>query len=423
MSSLLDVCLVCGEPTVSHKHYGAVCCYSCRAFFRRSINQRFSCINGDNKCTIDKITRANCKSCRYNRCLEVGMKKNLVDINKHWRINRKNVRGSETKRSVDIDDIVDLCFEDEEKKKVDYETDKIITSNVISELKYPILCFTLEEELCIHELIVKREFMLDIIENVKNSSQSEQLRELVKITGIGSQRKVSYAQRLCEASMRLGQHISSTRFQDVYHEFSAVNKVNAYNCHFASFPALCTFFYTVCEATKDLSLVDQQRMIGCSEGSIARLLQQFPEALDMKGLGLENQSMFTSPWALSLEEEDFFTKSIREIGQILGWDIAVWSVYQSIIMVSDEDISDQEITRVKGELWLLLYRYMSSKIGAEQASKTVESLKECVRTLQRCGEILFFRMLWTDDAEEDSLELLESALDLDCEDDLMKTSL
>merc|ERR1711915_739153 len=92
------------------------------------------------------------------------------------------------------------------------------------------------------------------------------------------------------------------------------------------------------------------------------------------------------------------------------------------IMVSDEGISDQEITRVKGELWLLLYRYMSSKIGTDQASKIVECLKGCVRTLQRCGEILFFRMLWTDDAKEDSVEVLENVLDIHCEDDLMKTS-
>ena len=28
-------CSVCGSPAAAHLHYGAVSCYSCRAFFRR----------------------------------------------------------------------------------------------------------------------------------------------------------------------------------------------------------------------------------------------------------------------------------------------------------------------------------------------------------------------------------------------------
>ena len=35
---LTTSCSVCGGPAASHLHYGAVCCYSCRAFFRKQIN-------------------------------------------------------------------------------------------------------------------------------------------------------------------------------------------------------------------------------------------------------------------------------------------------------------------------------------------------------------------------------------------------
>ena len=32
---LSSACSVCGSPAAAHLHYGAVSCYSCRAFFRR----------------------------------------------------------------------------------------------------------------------------------------------------------------------------------------------------------------------------------------------------------------------------------------------------------------------------------------------------------------------------------------------------
>ncbi|VDP64780.1 unnamed protein product, partial [Schistosoma mattheei] len=49
-----------------------------KGFFRRTINeresQRYTCRNGGN-CAVTGATRNNCKSCRYRRCLAVGMSK------------------------------------------------------------------------------------------------------------------------------------------------------------------------------------------------------------------------------------------------------------------------------------------------------------------------------------------------------------
>jgi hypothetical protein len=35
--SRTEKCKVCDEPAAIHIHYGAITCFSCRAFFRRSI--------------------------------------------------------------------------------------------------------------------------------------------------------------------------------------------------------------------------------------------------------------------------------------------------------------------------------------------------------------------------------------------------
>eukprot|EP00090_Calanus_glacialis_P004250 TRINITY_DN13143_c0_g1_i4.p1 TRINITY_DN13143_c0_g1~~TRINITY_DN13143_c0_g1_i4.p1 ORF type:complete len:383 (-),score=55.95 TRINITY_DN13143_c0_g1_i4:886-1932(-) len=77
--SLTEKCLVCTAPAPIHCHYGAVSCYPCRAFFRRGISRAYVCISGNNKCKVNNITRSNCKKCRLQRCLTVGMKPELVD--------------------------------------------------------------------------------------------------------------------------------------------------------------------------------------------------------------------------------------------------------------------------------------------------------------------------------------------------------
>ena len=78
-ANLSAECLVCGGAAAAHQHYGAICCYSCRAFFRRGIMRNYSCVRGDESCQVNSITRTNCKKCRFERCLEVGMRPELVD--------------------------------------------------------------------------------------------------------------------------------------------------------------------------------------------------------------------------------------------------------------------------------------------------------------------------------------------------------
>ena len=79
---LTAVCQVCGSPAATHKHYGAICCYSCRIFFKRSKAHKFTCSGGQREeggCLVDTRTRSKCKKCRYDRCLQAGMDPALAD--------------------------------------------------------------------------------------------------------------------------------------------------------------------------------------------------------------------------------------------------------------------------------------------------------------------------------------------------------
>ncbi|XP_036436049.1 androgen receptor-like [Colossoma macropomum] len=67
------ICLICSDEA-SGCHYGALTCGSCKVFFKRAAEgkQKYLCASR-NDCTIDKLRRKNCPSCRLKKCFEAGM--------------------------------------------------------------------------------------------------------------------------------------------------------------------------------------------------------------------------------------------------------------------------------------------------------------------------------------------------------------
>ena len=90
----LKVCYICKETTVKEHciHYGALACFSCRAFFRRSHQSmqdkgftpdgkrklpEFVC-KKSGKCNVTPKTRRRCQKCRYDLCIKAGMQPEAV---------------------------------------------------------------------------------------------------------------------------------------------------------------------------------------------------------------------------------------------------------------------------------------------------------------------------------------------------------
>jgi len=75
------ICHVCGEQAGKHSYYGGQVCPSCRAFFRRSVQSKYSdiykCSKGGH-CAITLKTRKNCQFCRFQACEKAGMKRSWV---------------------------------------------------------------------------------------------------------------------------------------------------------------------------------------------------------------------------------------------------------------------------------------------------------------------------------------------------------
>jgi hypothetical protein len=88
------LCAVCSDAAIC-LHYGAITCegkieillkitlfllfIGCKGFFKRSVQKKSVYVCAGNKnCPIDKRYRSRCQYCRYQKCLAVGMVKEVV---------------------------------------------------------------------------------------------------------------------------------------------------------------------------------------------------------------------------------------------------------------------------------------------------------------------------------------------------------
>ncbi|NXK44248.1 NR1I3 protein, partial [Chauna torquata] len=73
------VCAVCGDRATGY-HFHVMTCEGCKGFFRwRSINKgvHFTC-PFTRSCPVTKAKRRQCQACRLQKCLDVGMRKDMI---------------------------------------------------------------------------------------------------------------------------------------------------------------------------------------------------------------------------------------------------------------------------------------------------------------------------------------------------------
>ncbi|KTG33890.1 hypothetical protein cypCar_00026168, partial [Cyprinus carpio] len=71
------LCAVCGDNAAC-QHYGVRTCEGCKGFFKRTVqkNAKYVCLANKN-CPVDKRRRNRCQYCRFQKCLVVGMVKEV----------------------------------------------------------------------------------------------------------------------------------------------------------------------------------------------------------------------------------------------------------------------------------------------------------------------------------------------------------
>ncbi|XP_054549506.1 nuclear receptor subfamily 1 group I member 3 [Talpa occidentalis] len=71
-------CVVCGDRATGY-HFHALTCEGCKGFFRRTVNKNttLSCPFAGS-CKVNKAQRRHCPACRLQKCLNAGMKKDMI---------------------------------------------------------------------------------------------------------------------------------------------------------------------------------------------------------------------------------------------------------------------------------------------------------------------------------------------------------
>ncbi|XP_071273450.1 nuclear receptor subfamily 1 group I member 3 [Agelaius tricolor] len=86
------VCAVCGDRANGY-HFHVMSCEGCKGFFRRSILKgvRFTCPLA-RRCPVTKAKRRQCQACRLQKCLDVGMRRDMIMSEEALR-RRRELRG------------------------------------------------------------------------------------------------------------------------------------------------------------------------------------------------------------------------------------------------------------------------------------------------------------------------------------------
>ncbi|PVD27427.1 hypothetical protein C0Q70_12585 [Pomacea canaliculata] len=78
---VLPPCRVCGNMA-SGFHYGVNTCEACKGFFRRSLKKGMA-LQCDSNCFVKGDKRSQCASCRFQRCLTLGMSKMAIKTGRY----------------------------------------------------------------------------------------------------------------------------------------------------------------------------------------------------------------------------------------------------------------------------------------------------------------------------------------------------
>ena len=406
-------CHVCGDRAPNHVHYGGIACFSCRAFFRRSVPKYkgYFCM-ADAACEITPSTRKNCQFCRYQKCLSTGMKASWVlsDKEKVERMAKKRenrARRAAAAAAASGNATVPTLSVPQESISCSVSS---VGSTPSSPSSTPPLMMTIPTPLSSPAAVPTTEVkqpgpakpskdmrlspdqLYQIDEWVKALEQTRQtvlmpsnvMGEIFRLTTATEDVPMS-----SDGVVGLFRTVYSrvAEFAGATAPFSRLTgedrkKLLARNLDSAASARLATCLEA---STGRGNLVAQLTHAGRSAGSVSDC-QLGPRAIQV-------EQVFVAPWARSDEHASAFGAAIRRLAALYGGDCGrTAALMQLVCLFNSADIPYLEersaIEQAQSEAAHMLHAHLCSKSGRAEGSKTFAALTMMLSELRRLADIL-----------------------------------
>ena len=138
----------------------------------------------------------------------------------------------------------------------------------------------------------------------------------------------------------------------------------------------------------------------CPPTVLESLKMKFPYAETMKGIPIEEYEMFTSPWANTLEDEEYVKQTYDYLEELIEDDQEVSKMLTFLVFFSPlTDNLSQEASVVlkqfQSKLTMVIYNYLMSKPGSDNLRVLDKLTKfvQIIHRLRKCGKILKSRKI------------------------------
>ncbi|XP_040577849.1 nuclear receptor subfamily 6 group A member 1 [Lepeophtheirus salmonis] len=389
------VCNVCGDKAPDHIHYGGIACFSCRAFFRRSVPKHttYFC-STDQACMITITTRKNCQFCRYKKCLESGMKPSWVlseeekssrNLIKYVRKNKttcgKNVNNNNT---IEVNLVSHLQSNSAVQDRLTLQSSSSSASSSASSSPAPIspyniihfhsLCFTTEESRHIDNLIFAQDSTRNLI-----PMPELVMDEILEMTNISSL------------------NMTSKGITEIYRViYSRVAKFATYIDHFEEL----TSDDKKLLLSKNMDSMAILRTVVCfnkdGTGNLTSQLKNTGSPIygNVGPYYISVERVFRHPWAKSEEHRHLFKETFRKIASLgLGEKAAMLLQLVTLFSVLDLPVQERnKIEQFQEQMALLCYRYLKSQ-------KIKFSSNDMIKVFVLLSELRYLSNLLTDQPE------------------------
>ncbi|XP_064631107.1 nuclear hormone receptor HR96-like isoform X2 [Lineus longissimus] len=202
------ICGVCGDKALGY-NFDAISCESCKAFFRRNaLKNKISKCMFSGTCKLDINTRRFCSFCRLSKCLEIGMKKDMIlgDTQKKARLEKMSK--NKQRRGVSTGEKITPVMSPQSDDSSNYTTVKVEPSDSLPE-DHEYFCWSPSEpttglqpmrKMSAEEILVITElstaYQNSFYKMEENPTENSKLNDLVNYSGLIVRKLIKFAKKI-----------------------------------------------------------------------------------------------------------------------------------------------------------------------------------------------------------------------------------